>query len=231
MKAIELQKMWTLASRLLMGLGMLVAATLMATEARATTTYTYHYTGNNYSYTTGIYSSGGPYHAEIEFTTTTPLAPNLPLGLYLLSDLTSFTFNDGPTTVDVFSSYNSGFTIEGIDMANKQTSWYFQTDGTGNIIQWDMGVNVKSPDSNYYAKELYSNNSSVWIVMDLASTGYKSEENWDFYTPFPNNEARSFSPGTWTRTVSDVPEPSTFGLMGLSLLGLGTLAKKRKRQS
>jgi hypothetical protein len=203
----------------------LLALLSCAQEARAA--YVYTYTGNTFTWTTGIYN-GGVQRLIFEFTISTPLPPNLPLGTPLHSEVSSMKITAGPEVVDVIAAYLSGATIQGFDPILGVPHGWFATDGSGNITQWNLGVNVIQSG---YERHYYSNNSALWIVMDLASQGLTTEKWWNGYTPFSNNEARVFySPGTWTVTMSpEVPEPRT-ALLILGPLCLMAILRRRRTQ-
>lgn len=204
----------------------LCVACLMVVPATAGLVYTY--TGNDFTGVTGAYNTSD--NLIVSFTTTTAIPGNLSLQGYTVGSITAASFSDGVNAVDLLAAYSSGSTFQGAFDGGAHTFGLgLATDANGNIINWNMGFNVIDPSN--HAIHIYSNNSNLWIVIDLASQGDQNSQNWNGYTPFPANEARIFSgPGTWTVTQS-TPEPASLWLLssGLVLLvGLDSCRRGKK---
>jgi len=182
----------------------LVAAfTVAAPGARAITIYTY--TGNpftNFSpvgppnpYTTSDYVHG-------YLTTAAPLAASLS-AYDITAVVLSWEFNDfADNHLPITSGPPAGFYL---------TDTNVSTDGSGNIVEWKIGVTNGTLPVHY--------------ISTFATSGYAADiDSGDLNAQVGPMAWNVNSPGTWTIT----PEPSALLLLGSGILGLAIAGTPRR---
>lgn len=199
---------------------------IIAVMQTAQASVTYTYTGHNFD---SFYSSDGQFqpfttadHISFSFTTDTALAPNTVVGDFTMPLLgmmlppspliTGWGYSDGKRSVT--SSDTSGFT-QYFDVA---------TDAYGNISQWL----IVTPGTNNGAEQFGGQLLSPYVsAIDAARTPI---HDYAFYSQehilpigtigaLPYAMAGSSIAGSWSVSLTAVPLPAGFWLMGSTLLG------------
>jgi hypothetical protein len=174
-------------------------------------TYTYTYTGNDFTLVNGPFTTGD--FVSGFFTTASPLAPNLNEGLGPF---------DTPTALSVDSfSFSNGYQTFTNSSTSLESSYFeVETDSAGKLVGWSIELEV----ADYAAV----------ITNNYYDTG-------GVEVPLPASEGALFlagsnrnNPGAWTVTdtpgppaPSPVPEPSTLALMSTGLLGAFCTLRRR----
>jgi hypothetical protein len=194
---------------------LLFAATLMSLTLSSSFATTYTYTGNNYNqigfynflpfppYTTSMSVSG-------VLTLSSPLAPSTTTVVVPLS----FSFFDGYQTIDNTLATNSSFTL--------------RTDVAGNIDAWAISIINSNFTVTLNPGGFSFSGSSIETSSILAAAIDRGQIAYNGLDP---NGSRGFiqnSPGIW---LTDVPEPSTFGLMAFGMAISAVLARRQKRRN
>ncbi len=186
------------------------AAFILTMPLMAETIYTY--TGNDFTTVTGTGLTTSD-SVTGSFALASPLGINLNGGNLAASAL-SFSFTDGPDTIT-----NS---TPGVNACNCSPTIDIWTDGSGNIINWDVGLTVGNLGSEtILTQDYFAGIFTGTVIRDsgnLDSSGDNTAENL--------NDA-----GTWTTSnASAVPEPGSLWLLGAGLAALtGAIRLKSRR--
>ncbi len=148
-------------------------------------------------------------------------------------------------------NYDSGSSVTWTLIENSTTTGFGQFDVSGGTINFGTAATgetftfnvVLSGSVNYYDASIWGDTNSEWKIWDL-TTGTIGELdllNDNFIITLTDSgvsggpqssdifelDARA-SDGIYLTLVTAVPEPGTFGLMGLGLLGFGWFARRRR---
>jgi hypothetical protein len=176
----------------------LLAALLLPLPAFADT-FTYTYTGNDFTVVQGSYTLTDSVTGE--FALSAPLSDTTSYDAIP----TSFSFSDGIQTI---TNSTPGISVFGFDVT---------TDASGDIVSWliDIGVLTNSGSGNYFTSLSTANVSNGAI-----DSGYN---------PFTGNEGSIRNdPGTWTVTDNPAatPEPSSLILLGSGLAAAAAFGRR-----
>ncbi|MFZ0978852.1 MAG: PEP-CTERM sorting domain-containing protein [Candidatus Acidiferrales bacterium] len=202
----------------------LLFAAIGASSAQADTVYTY--TGNAYNACDGSpYSSPsislptpgtcGPYALSITFDVAAPL-----------DDLTSLTNIDALVTTFTITD-GAGFTIN----QSNWTEYYFSvaTDATGDITEWLIDGQAPIPNTPLIYAAGSSSAEFACALPIPSDTECYDEALILAGSRLTNDYAESYASGTWAPPVTTTPEPPSYLLLGMGLLGLLALAGRTKR--
>src|SRR5215472_13484781 len=167
-------------------------------SAPAEADYIYTYTGNNFTSFTGTIFG---YFTTSDYVTITmdlsgPLDANL--NMSAPSGLVALTTADGKNT---FYGPPS--------CCNETQTLLVSTDALGDITQWNISLQI--------AGGIYEGAGSA-----PSSTGSETDVGW-LGGSFGITDAYSYTPGTWTLTIT--PEPSTGFLLSGGALGLAVIRR------
>jgi hypothetical protein len=186
--------------------GAVLLVTLAFTSfANAITTYTY--TGNNYTvamapFTTSMSIDGS-------FTLADPLGPNMAV-TQIAGDVLDFSFNNGVFT---FTPGNTPI-----------TDFLVGTDSSGNINIWNIQLIDQLTPGGIVGEDVnrlwtsFVFDQGVYIPCQPPVVGGMCLGGGGGF-------AQAFQTGTWT-TATAVPEPHSFVLIGVGLIGLGICGRK-----
>jgi hypothetical protein len=169
-----------------------------ARTAMADTVYTY--TGAPFTFCQGTFVCNGTNHltATLDVKDGVDLT-SFPMQNLLAVNIVSYSMSDGTfTNNEVFS----GISGAGSDIV-------LGTDASGNIISWFTGINSAATTGRNFGA--FNTDTS----------------KGDFDVDGSGDEANSFVPGTWTKRVTGVPEPSGLALLGVGILALAGLTLKK----
>jgi hypothetical protein len=192
----------------------LPAAFILAVPLMASTIYTY--TGNDFTTANAPLTTSDSVTGS--FTVASPLADNLN-GANILTGCVS----DGCTTPFSFSDGAGDKitnTTPGIGVCSCSPYIDIFTDGSGNIINWDVSLTVGELGAfSIYTQDYYAGIFSGTVIRDLVFT--------DEVT-YGSNSADA---GFWSAsTTSAAPEPESLGLLGAGLVALtGAIRWKSRR--
>jgi hypothetical protein len=184
------------------GLGLILMASLGAPMASGSTTYTY--TGHDFTIIDG--GAGSDYTTSDfvsgSFTVDTALADSLPLGNIQSDPGFTFSFSDG---IQTFTNlvHPAGVLFQ------------IQTDASGNVEYWNIQIGYVSNNPEvftaYYTDPPEPSNVNEDSGQNSTGAGIQND----------------LPPGTWATSNSAAPEPSSFVLMFMGLLGAAFIARKR----
>ena len=189
--------------------GFLIA--VCASQSYAIATYTH--VGGNYVTATAGYTTS--MHVEGSFTVANPFGPNF-VG-DITGDVLSFSFNDG------VRNYSSG------DPELVINSFFTQTDSNGDIAVWEMVFETPSPASltlvgqqahTLFIDSFVGDSVSEYTCIGVGAVGCILNLTDVAQAPV------AF--GSWTRTITALPEPGSFFLLLSGIAGLGLLRRRRK---
>jgi len=138
-------------------------------------------------------------YAESPYTTSDSITGSFTTSVPLADDLSLVTITP------ISYSFTDGVqTITDLTNTNPDPFFDISTDSSGNIIQWEIDPGTATGN---------------FIQFDYV-LGYTT----DNYVRYGFNEAYNNEEGNWS---SSVPEPSGGVLMGIGLLGLGFIVRRR----
>jgi len=174
---------------------------------------TYTYKGNDFTTVTGTGLTTSD-SVTGSFTLASPLGVNLNGGNVAASAL-SFSFTDGPDTIT-----NS---TPGVDSCNCSPTIDIWTDGSGNIINWDIGLTV----GNLGSETILSQDYFAGIF-----TGTLIRDSGNLDNSGNNTASNSGEAGTWTASSSSAaPEPGSIWLLGAGLAALTGAVRWKSRRA
>jgi hypothetical protein len=187
--------------------GILAFATLCASLVMpvsvSATEYTYTYTGNSFSYagnSSPLMAYSEANRIAFSFTAEEVLAP-----LTTVSP-TTWSFSDGTQTFNSEEGYNlNGFAITSANPSaeNLFSDWMFHLDASSSCESCVVALNTSNSGAQVYD----------WAQNQLFNYG----GNWT-------------NPGTWSLSVSELPEPTSTLLLGFGLLGLAASRRKSAKK-
>ena len=147
---------------------------------------------------------------------TTPLF----VGSVLSSENGTGGINDDPETVQaIIDEWNITYSFQlpdlyevGVD--DPKLVPYLENEDVGN---WDVrAISIDLDDTFDYLSFKYAENVDLWYVAGFVGR----------YT-FPSIDSTFSNDLSHYREYAPVPEPATFGLLGIGLIGLSTISRKR----
>jgi hypothetical protein len=126
--------------------------------------------------------------------------------------------------VGLFNSpeYDANYRIDGVGDRAPISAFRFPG-SQESFVNFDF----TTTDPNGAPSALHPGESSYFMLMDTSATTYSETATMDVASFGTLNESQSFN----TFTPSPVPEPETYALMGLGLLGMGALRSRRTQKS
>jgi len=202
---------------------LLLSASLLTLPLPLLADTMYTYTGNTFNLGSVGFSSApvtAPFTTSDSvsgwFTVAAPLSDNLSLNPIIV---TGYSFTDG---VNTFSSDNG---------LARFTTFYVQTNATGAITEWDIGLQGSPLNGYGWSDDLTTINDSYWVSGDSWSPGYEQVNLYDEgivpWGPDGENVASNANnPGVWTESTvqTDPPPPAVPEPTSLTLLGTGAVA-------
>lgn len=120
--------------------------------------------------------------------------------------------------IGLFNSpeYDANYRIDGVGDRAPISAYRFPG-SQESFVNFDFTIT----DANGALSALHPGESSYFMLMDTSATTYSETAFMDVASFGTMHESQSFD----TFTPSSVPEPETFALIGLGLLGMGALRK------
>lgn len=88
------------------------------------------------------------------------------------------------------------------------------------------GAGVNTPGTQAFSSGGVLNLADFDLEFDVGSDGLLRLEFWEFFVDYPGDYDGIWESGTLTITA--IPEPATYGLMALGLLGVAAAARRRR---
>lgn len=186
-------------------------------------TYTYTYTGQDYQFAQGAYTTSERVTGEV--TVAAPLATGLALNTGVAQPFTvlSFSFSDGVQTI---TNASPDLTTSAIDIG---------TNAAGLPVQWSVDLYQRVVEGYLFFGGSLIPQYGFNQILTTDQTNFKEDWVFNGYSPRGGSGwlgENSNDPGTWTLTVNPTPaaatpEPSSIALVATGMLGMAGWVRRR----